>query len=193
MKRKIYTQLVDWKNQERRKPLVLKGVRQCGKTYILKEFGQKEFDNLVYVSCDRNESLHAIYSSDFDTARIIRGLSALTGVDIIPGKTLIFLDEVQAFPQALEALKYFCEDAPEYHIVVAGSLLGVALHTGVSFPVGKVQTMRLFPAHPTFRVMRQSCSAYSLSLKYLSSLKPYALRFITFILLFIPSTLAVEI
>ena len=112
MKRKIYTQLVDWKNQERRKPLVLNGVRQCGKTYILKEFGQKEFDNLVYVSCDRNESLHAIYSSDFDTARIIRGLSALTGVDIIPGKTLIFLDEVQAFPQALEALKYFCEDAP---------------------------------------------------------------------------------
>ena len=88
MKRKIYTQLVDWKNQERRKPLVLNGVRQCGKTYILKEFGQKEFDNLVYVSCDRNESLHAIYLSDFDTARIIRGLSALTGEDIIPARLL---------------------------------------------------------------------------------------------------------
>ena len=145
MKRKIYTQLVDWKNQEHHKPLILNGVRQCGKTYILKEFGLNEFDNLAYVSCDRNENLHAIYAGDFDTARIIRGLSALTGVDIIPGKTLIFLDEVQAFPQALEALKYFCEDAPEYHIVVAGSLLGVALHAGVSFPVGKVQTMRLFP------------------------------------------------
>ena len=145
MKRKIYTQLVEWKNQEHYKPLILNGVRQCGKTYILKEFGRKEFDNLAYVSCDRNENLYAIYAGDFDTARIIRGLSALTGVDIIPGKTLIFLDEVQAFPKALEALKYFCEDAPEYHIVVAGSLLGVALHTGVSFPVGKVQTMRLFP------------------------------------------------
>ena len=145
MKRKIYTQLVDWKSQEHHKPLILNGVRQCGKTYILKEFGLNEFDNLAYVSCDRNENLHAIYAGDFDTARIIRGLSALTGVDIIPGKTLIFLDEVQAFPQALEALKYFCEDAPEYHIVVAGSLLGVALHAGVSFPVGKVQTMRLFP------------------------------------------------
>ena len=100
MKRKIYTQLVEWKNQEHHKPLILNGVRQCGKTYILKEFGLNEFDNLAYVSCDRNENLHAIYVGDFDTARIIRGLSALTGVDIIPGKTLIFLDEVQAFPQA---------------------------------------------------------------------------------------------
>ena len=145
MKRKIYDKLLEWKYQECHKPLILNGVRQCGKTYILKEFGREEFDNLAYVSCDRNENLQAIYEGDFDTARIIRGLSALTGVDIIPGKTLIFLDEVQAFPQALEALKYFCEDAPEYHIVVAGSLLGVALHAGVSFPVGKVQTMRLFP------------------------------------------------
>ena len=145
MKRKIYAQLVDWKNQEHHKPLILNGVRQCGKTYIIKEFGRNEFEDLAYISCDRNENLHAIYAGDFDTARIIRGLSALTGVDIIPGKTLIFLDEVQAFPQALEALKYFCEDAPEYHIVVAGSLLGVACHTGVSFPVGKVQTMRMFP------------------------------------------------
>ena len=145
MKRKIYAQLVDWKNQEHHKPLILNGVRQCGKTYIIKEFGRNEFEDLAYISCDRNENLHAIYAGDFDTVRIIRGLSALTGVDIIPSKTLIFLDEVQAFPQALEALKYFCEDAPEYHIVVAGSLLGVACHTGVSFPVGKVQTMRMFP------------------------------------------------
>lgn len=145
MKRNIYAQLIDWKSQSHRKPLILNGVRQCGKTYILKKFGQEAFDNLAYVSCDRNENLQAIYAGDFDTTRIIRGLSALTGEDIIPGKTLIFLDEVQAFPQALEALKNFCEDAPEYHIVVAGSLLGVALHAGVSFPVGKVQTMRLYP------------------------------------------------
>ena len=145
MKRKVYGQLLEWKNQEHHKPLLLNGVRQCGKTYVLKKFGRREFDSLAYVSCDRNVNLQAIYSGDFDVARIIQGLSALTGVDIIPGKTLIFLDEVQAFPQALEALKYFCEDAPEYHIAVAGSLLGVALHAGVSFPVGKVQTLRLFP------------------------------------------------
>lgn len=145
MKRKIYDQLLEWKSQEHHKPLILNGVRQCGKTYVLKEFGRREFESLAYVSCDRNVNLQAIYSGDFDVTRIIQGLSALTGVDIIPGKTLIFLDEVQAFPQALEALKYFCEDAPEYHIAVAGSLLGVALHAGISFPVGKVQTMRLFP------------------------------------------------
>ena len=145
MKRKIYTKLIDWKNQKQHKPLIINGVRQCGKTYILKAFGQKEFENMAYISCDRNESLHAIYEGGFNVERIIRGLSALTGVDIIPGKTLIFLDEVQAFPHALEALKYFYEEAPEYHIAVAGSLLGVALHAGISFPVGKVQTLCLYP------------------------------------------------
>lgn len=113
MERKIYSKLVNWKNQNVHKPLILNGVRQCGKTYILKEFGKREFETLAYVSCDRNDNLKAIYAGDFDVHRIIQGLSALTGVDIIPGKTLIFLDEIEAFPQALEALKYFCEDAPE--------------------------------------------------------------------------------
>lgn len=145
MERKIYKQLVDWKNDERHKPLILNGVRQCGKTYILKEFGKNEFQNLAYISCDRNEELQALYEQGFQVANIIRGISALTGVDVIPGKTLIFLDEIQAFPKALESLKYFCEDAPEYHIVVAGSLLGIALHQGVSFPVGKVTTLQLYP------------------------------------------------
>lgn len=88
MKRKIYAKLVEWKHQEHHKPLILNGVRQCGKTYILKEFSQAEFDNLAYVSCDRNDNLQAIYEGDFDTARIIRGLSALTGVDVVPGKPL---------------------------------------------------------------------------------------------------------
>ena len=101
MKRKVYEQLLEWKSQEHHKPLILNGVRQCGKTYVLKEFGRQEFDSLAYVSCDRNVNLQAIYSGDFDVARIIQGLSALTGVDIIPGKTLIFLDEVQAFPQEI--------------------------------------------------------------------------------------------
>lgn len=145
MERKIYQELVSWKNRNPHKPLILNGVRQCGKTYILKDFGKREFINLAYISCDRNERLKAVFEGDFDVTKIIRGISALTGTDIIPGKTLIFLDEIQAFPKALESLKYFCEDAPEYHIVVAGSLLGITLHSGISFPVGKVCTMQLYP------------------------------------------------
>lgn len=145
MKRKIYQELINWKYSSTHKPLILNGVRQCGKTFILKEFGKKEFQNLAYISCDRNEELNAIFEGGFNVSRIIRGISALTGTDIIPGKTLIFLDEIQAFPKALESLKYFCEDAPDYHIVVAGSLLGITLHSGISFPVGKVCTMQLYP------------------------------------------------
>lgn len=145
MKRKIYSKLIEWKESPSHKPLILNGVRQCGKTYIMKEFGKNEFQTFAYVNCDRNENLHQIFEGGFNISKIIRGISALSGVDIIPGKTLIFLDEVQSFPIVLESLKYFCEDAPDYHVAVAGSLLGIALHSGVSFPVGKVQTMKLYP------------------------------------------------
>ena len=145
MKRKIYSKLIEWKESSSHKPLILNGVRQCGKTYIMKEFGKNEFQTFAYVNCDRNEILHQIFEGGFNISKIIRGISALSGVDIIPGKTLIFLDEVQSFPLVLESLKYFCEDAPDYHVAVAGSLLGIALHSGVSFPVGKVQTMKLYP------------------------------------------------
>ena len=145
MKRKIYSKLIEWKESPSHKPLILNGVRQCGKTYIMKEFGKNEFQTFAYVNCDRNENLHQIFEGGFNISKIIRGISALSGVDIIPGKTLIFLDEVQSFPLVLESLKYFCEDAPDYHVAVAGSLLGIALHSGVSFPVGKVQTMKLYP------------------------------------------------
>lgn len=145
MKRKIYSKLIEWKESPSHKPLILNGVRQCGKTYIMKEFGKNEFQTFAYVNCDRNEDLHQIFEGGFNISKIIRGISALSGVDIIPGKTLIFLDEVQSFPLVLESLKYFCEDAPDYHVAVAGSLLGIALHSGVSFPVGKVQTMKLYP------------------------------------------------
>lgn len=145
MERKIYKELLNWKNDKQRKPLILNGVRQCGKTFILKEFGRNEFQNLAYISCDRNVELNSVFEGGFNVQRIIRGISALTGIDIIPDKTLIFLDEIQAYPKALEALKYFCEDAPEYHIAVAGSLLGITLHSGISFPVGKVCTLQLYP------------------------------------------------
>lgn len=145
MERKIYKKLIEWKDNANRKPLILNGVRQCGKTYILKDFGKKEFKSIAYISCDQNSELQAVFNGGFNVNDIIRGISALTGVDIIAGKTLIFLDEVQAFPKALESLKYFCEDAPNYHVVVAGSLLGITLHNGISFPVGKVCTMQLYP------------------------------------------------
>lgn len=145
MQRKLYDKLLEWKEDEHRKPLVLNGVRQCGKTYLLKEFGKNEYQSLAYVSCDRNQELAKLFDTDFEVNRIIRGISALAGVDIVPGKTLVFLDEVQSQPRVLESLKYFCEDVPEYHVAVAGSLLGVALHSGVSFPVGKVNTLRLYP------------------------------------------------
>lgn len=144
MERAIYQQLTAWKNSPTRKPLILEGARQVGKTYILKEFGSREYDNLVYVNCDNNDKVSAIFS-DYDITRIIRSLSAISGESIVPGKTLIFLDEIQEINRGLASLKYFCENAPEYHVAVAGSLLGITLHEGTSFPVGKVDMLYLYP------------------------------------------------
>lgn len=144
MERYIYHQLQEWKSSASRKPLILQGARQVGKTYILKEFGRREFRNLVYVNCDNNEDMHHLFD-DYDIPRIIRSLSALSGERILPGETLIFLDEIQEVERGLPVLKYFCEDAPEYHVAVAGSLLGITLHAGTSFPVGKVDMLYLYP------------------------------------------------
>ena len=144
MNRIVYQQLCDWKNKENRKPLILNGVRQVGKTWILKEFGKREFENLVYINCDKSPEMKTAFS-DFDTARLIRLFSAVSGSDIKPAKTLIVLDEIQEVPLGLTALKYFCENAGEYHIAVAGSLLGLELHEGTGFPVGKVDEINLHP------------------------------------------------
>ena len=115
-----------------------------GKTWILKEFGRREYEKTAYINCERADQIEEVFR-DFDSRRMVTALSVLSGVDIIPEKTLVFIDEVQEYPRALTALKYFCEDAPQYHIVVAGSLLGISLHQGVSFPVGKVDVLNLFP------------------------------------------------
>ena len=144
MERTLYQQLTVWKNSPDRKPLILEGARQVGKTYILKKFGNKEYKNLVYVNCDNNDKVSSIFS-DYDIPRILRSLSALSGKPILPGETLIFLDEIQEIRQGLASLKYFYENAPEYHVVVAGSLLGITLHEGTSFPVGKVDMLYLRP------------------------------------------------
>lgn len=144
MKRLLYSELLNWKKGLARKPLILNGARQVGKTWLLRHFGEREYSSVAYVNCQRTESMSHIFS-DFSVERIVRSLSAYTGVDIKVGETLIILDEIQDYPRALTALKYFYEDAPEYHIAVAGSLLGLSLHNGVSFPVGKVTTLNLYP------------------------------------------------
>lgn len=144
MERIAYKQLLEWKNSGTRKPLILQGARQVGKTWILKDFARREYKNLAYISCENNERMRELFA-DYDTERIIRGISAVTMQSIVPGETLIFIDEIQEIPKAVSSLKYFCENQNEYHIAVAGSLLGIALHEGESFPVGKVDVIQLYP------------------------------------------------
>ena len=124
---------------------MLYGARQVGKTYLLKEFGKNEYDNIVYINCYKNETIKQLYNLDKNTDRLLRGLSAYSNQPIYPSKTLIFLDEVQEIPAVVSALKYFAEDAPDYHIAVAGSLLGVMNMQGESFPVGKIDILHLKP------------------------------------------------
>ena len=139
MERILMSDLLAWKNSKKRKPLIIRGARQVGKTWIMKEFGRRYFENTVYISFDNNEHMKHVFNMDMDIKRIISSLKLEAGRDIIPENTLLIFDEIQEVPKALTALKYFCENAPEYYIVAAGSLLGVALHTGTSFPVGKVE------------------------------------------------------
>lgn len=137
--------LIEWKNKTNRKPLILAGARQVGKTYILKKFGEQEFQNVAYINCDDNERVKDLFSQDYDMRRIILAIGAITQQNIEAGKTLIILDEIQELRRGLSALKYFCENAPQYHVAVAGSLLGIAMHHGESFPVGKVDILHIYP------------------------------------------------
>ena len=134
-----------WKNSKNRKPLIIEGARQVGKTWIMKEFGKKSYNKTVYINFDSNVQMAELFSIDLNVERIIMGLEIYAGHKINPADTLIIFDEVQEVPKALSSLKYFYENAPEYHIVCAGSLLGIALHEGTSFPVGKVDFLKLYP------------------------------------------------
>lgn len=147
MRRAIMDYLLEWKERDDRKPLLLTGVRQCGKTYILEEFGKSSFDSYVHLNFDKQEGLASLFDYDFDVHRIVRELeSMVVGAPIVPGKTLLVFDEIQACPRAIESLKYFCEDMRELHLIAAGSLLGVALaDENISFPVGKVQRQEMYP------------------------------------------------
>ncbi len=145
MERLILKDLIAWKNSPYRKPLILKGVRQVGKTWILKEFGNRCYENTAYFNFDENEEYKQFFETSKDVNRILQNLMFASGQSIKPEKTLIIFDEVQDCPKVINSMKYFCENAPEYHIACAGSLLGIALAKPSSFPVGKVNFMQIDP------------------------------------------------
>ena len=145
MYRTAIEKLLKWKQNKHRKPMIIEGARQVGKTWLMKEFGQQAYADTVYINFDSNSRMAELFASDLDTERLIMGLELYAGHKIDPDNTLLIFDEVQEVPRALSSLKYFYENAPQYHIVCAGSLLGIALPQGTSFPVGKVDFMNLYP------------------------------------------------
>lgn len=145
MYRTAIEKLFTWKQSKNRKPLIIQGARQVGKTWLMKEFGKQAYDSTIYINFDSNSQMAELFSSNLDTKRLIQGLELYVGHKINPVNSLLIFDEIQEVPRALTSLKYFCEEAPEYHIVCAGSLLGIAMHKGTSFPVGKVTFLELYP------------------------------------------------
>lgn len=145
MKRYAMQQLIEWKDRPNRKPLLIKGARQVGKTWLMKEFGATYFKKVAYITFYNNKRMANVFEDDYDIDRIIMNINIEAKTEVTPEDTLIIFDEIQEAPRALESLKYFCENAPQYAIVAAGSLLGVALHRNISYPVGKVETMELYP------------------------------------------------
>jgi len=145
MERSAYQALLMWKNNVHRKPLVIKGARQVGKTWLMKTFGSNEFESVAYINFEKVTQLANLFETDFDIQRIFRSIQLVTGIIPKEGKTLIIFDEIQSVRRGMLALKYFYEDAPQYHIMAAGSLLGLSIHKDDSFPVGKVDFLDLKP------------------------------------------------
>lgn len=145
MYRTYIEKLLKWKENKNRKPLIIEGARQVGKTWLMKEFGKIYYNDTIYINFDSNPQMADLFSSDLDIDRLIMGIELYAGRKIDPDNTLLIFDEIQEVPRALSSLKYFCENAPYYHIVCAGSLLGIALHEGTSFPVGKVDFLKMYP------------------------------------------------
>ena len=145
MERYAIKQLIDWKNKKNHKPLIIQGARQVGKTWLMQEFGKKYYEQVAYINFDVDMKSREIFNIDYDTERLIMDIGLVTKTRINPENTLIILDEIQECPRALTSLKYFQENAPQYDIIVAGSLLGVACHEGTGFPVGEVSFMNLYP------------------------------------------------
>ncbi len=145
MNRQIYNDLLLWKSRTDRKPLMLLGARQVGKTWIMKYFGHQEYQSVAYINCDDDPHVEQLFADDYNIDRILTLIQAMTGVNPLPEKTLIIFDEIQQVPRGLHSLKYFCEKAPQYHVMVAGSLLGITLAHHESFPVGKLDILQMHP------------------------------------------------
>lgn len=145
MKRTIINELVNWKERSRRKPLIVEGARQVGKTWLINEFGRNYYDEIAYINFEEKKTLQELFKPDYDIQRILFAIKVATNTKMNPGKTLIVLDEIQEAEGGITSLKYFAENAPEHHVIAAGSLLGVELHKRISFPVGKVEFLRLRP------------------------------------------------
>lgn len=168
IERFIFKELQAWKNSAHRCPLILRGVRQCGKTWLLEEFGRREFQHVAYFNFERQNNLASIFAGELEPKQLIFELGAIARTRIIPGQTLIIFDEIQACPRAITALKYFCEEAPDYHLAAAGSLLGITLAATDGFPVGKVHFLDVSPC--SFAEFLQAADAslydYTLSIKH---------------------------
>lgn len=145
MERSVMSYLNNWMKNEDRKPIIIRGARQVGKTWLMKEFGKQKYKQVAYINFESSKSIQFLFTDDYDTKRIISAIQIETGLRIDEENTLIILDEIQEVEGGITALKYFYENAPQYHIIAAGSLMGVALHKGTSFPVGKVDFLDLFP------------------------------------------------
>ena len=145
MNRQIYNELKRWKTSQDRKPLVLLGARQVGKTWIMRHFGAQEYESVAYINCDDEPRAKELFTLDYDMDRILLSIQVITGVKVLPGKTLVIFDEIQELERGLHSLKYFYEKSPQYHVMVAGSLLGITLGRGESFPVGKVDMLHMYP------------------------------------------------
>lgn len=170
MKRSVIDSLLEWKNSPYRKPLILQGVRQVGKTWLMKEFGRQYYDNIVYFSFDE-EDYRQLFEATRNPKRIIANLAMVSSEKISPETTLIIFDEIQDCPQVINSLKYFCEEANEYHIICAGSLLGVALARPASFPVGKVDFLNIYPMSFTEFLLAENQDNY---VEYLSNIDEIA-------------------
>jgi predicted AAA+ superfamily ATPase len=175
MIREAYQDLLQWKARPNRKPLIIQGARQVGKTWLMKTFGSTEYAQLAYFNFEQSTMLYQIFQQGFDVRRIITSLEIALGKSIQSENTLLVFDEIQACPEAITALKYFQENAPEYHIVAAGSLLGVAIHKGVSFPVGKVDFLSLSPLnfHEYLLAMKADSLLYAIQANDPKILKPF--------------------
>lgn len=178
--------LIKWKDSEDRKPMIIKGARQVGKTWLMKEFGDKYYSKCVYISMDENPRMEKVFSDAFDIKRIILHIEIEAGFKITPEDTLIIFDEIQEIPRALKSLKYFYENAPEYHIIAAGSLLGVALHKGTSFPVGKVDFLNLYPLNyrEFLMALGQDSLCELLDTKDYSMISTFNLKYIDYLKLY---------